>query len=60
LPPPVYQQIAANAKQLRELGMSYRAVARALGVNDKTVAKAIVWQDSARWSRRPADSSPLA
>jgi hypothetical protein len=41
--PPVYQQIAPKAKHLRELGMSNRAVAEALGVSDKTVAKAGRW-----------------
>lgn len=33
--------IAEKAKQLRELGMSARAIARALEVSDKTVAKAL-------------------
>lgn len=39
--PPVYQQIAREAKHLRELGMSMKRIARALRVDDKTVAKAI-------------------
>jgi CRP-like cAMP-binding protein len=38
---PVYLRIAEKAKQLRELGMSDRAIAEALGVSDKTVAKAV-------------------
>jgi predicted transcriptional regulator len=38
---PVYLEIAANARHLRELGMSDKAIARALGVSDKTVSKAI-------------------
>jgi hypothetical protein len=46
-PLPVYQQIAPKAKHLRELGMSHKAIARALGVNDKTVTKAIAWFMSA-------------
>jgi hypothetical protein len=37
---PMYLMVAAEAKHLRELGMSERAIARALGVSDKTVAKA--------------------
>jgi len=40
---PIYQEIARIALQLRELGMSDRAVAARLGVTDKTVAKAVGW-----------------
>lgn len=40
---PVYQQIAPEAKHLRELGMSMRGIAQALGVDDKTAAKAVHW-----------------
>jgi hypothetical protein len=40
---PVYQEIARNALQLRQLGMSDRAIAARLGVTDKTVAKAVIW-----------------
>ncbi len=40
---PVYQQIAPKAFQLQQIGMSNLAIARRLGVNDKTVAKAIAW-----------------
>jgi IS30 family transposase len=36
-----YRRIAAKARQLRELGMSHRAIARSLGVSGKTIAKAI-------------------
>jgi hypothetical protein len=39
---PVYEQIAGKAQHLRELGMSDKAIARALQVSDKTVAKAIM------------------
>ncbi len=42
-PPPVYQQIAERVKHLRELGMSNRTIAGALGVDGKTVAKAVDW-----------------
>jgi len=38
---PVYVRIAEKAKQLRQLGMSDRAIGRALGVSDKTVAKGL-------------------
>jgi hypothetical protein len=41
--PPIYQQIAAKAFQLQQLGMSNSAIARRLEVTDKTVAKAIGW-----------------
>jgi hypothetical protein len=37
---PVYRTIAEKAKRLRELGWSYRAIARGLGVSDKTAGKA--------------------
>lgn len=40
-PPPVYQQIVGKVEHLHELGMSNRAIARAIGVDDKTVAKAL-------------------
>jgi len=37
----VHLEIAEKAGQLHELGMSDRAIARALGVTDKTVAKSL-------------------
>jgi len=37
---PLYLRIAGKAEHLRELGMSNKAIARALSVSDKTVAKA--------------------
>jgi len=40
---PIYQQIAAKALQLRQLGLSDSAIAKRLNVSDKTVAKAIAW-----------------
>ncbi len=40
---PLYQQVAQKALHLRELGLSLSAIARRLGVTDKTVAKAISW-----------------
>ena len=42
-----YQAISARAQRLRRLGMSAASIARALGVTDKTVAKAIRWMVSA-------------
>jgi len=41
--PPIYQQIAPKAFQLQQLGMSRSAIARRLGVTDKTVANARAW-----------------
>ena len=51
-PPPVYQQIAEKAKHLHELGMSNRAIARVLGVDDKTVAKAVCCRGNCRSGTR--------
>jgi len=41
VPPFVYLQIAEKASELRRLGMSACAIARALKVTDKTVARAL-------------------
>jgi orotate phosphoribosyltransferase-like protein len=38
---PVYLRIADKAKHLRDLGMSDKAIARALDVSDKTVTKSL-------------------
>ena len=38
---PLYQRLAPEAERLRQLGLSLRRIARALGVDDKTVAKAL-------------------
>jgi DNA-binding transcriptional regulator YhcF (GntR family) len=38
---PVYQQIAAKALDLSQLGLPFSRIAEALGVTPKTVAKAI-------------------
>ena len=40
---PVYQQVAQKARHLRDLGLSCCAIARKLGVDDKTVARALRW-----------------
>jgi len=42
-PPPIYQRIARKALHLRELGLTDTAIARRLGVSDKTVAKGMRW-----------------
>ncbi len=39
----VYQNIARKAMHLNDLGLSNSAIARRLGVTDKTIAKAIMW-----------------
>lgn len=36
-----YQQIAAEAWRMRQLGMSLRAIGRAFGVDEKTVRDAL-------------------
>jgi hypothetical protein len=41
--PPRYQQIAEKALHLNLLGLSHEAVARHIGVDGKTVAKALSW-----------------
>jgi hypothetical protein len=41
--PPLYQRIALQAQHLRQLGLSFSAIAEHLGVTDKTVSKAISW-----------------
>ena len=41
--PPIYQQIAPKAFQLQQVGMSDSAIAKRLGITDRTVAKAIDW-----------------
>ena len=43
---PIYQRIAPKALQLRELGLRDKAIARRLGVTDKTVTKAVRWLKS--------------
>jgi DNA-binding CsgD family transcriptional regulator len=41
--PPKYQQIAEKALHLNQLGLGNEAIARHLGVDGKTVAKALSW-----------------
>jgi len=41
--PPRYQQIAEKALQLKKLGLCNEAIGRHLGVDGKTVAKALNW-----------------
>jgi len=40
---PRYQQIAEKALHLKRLALSNEAIARHLGINGKTVAKALSW-----------------
>ena len=42
--PPVYQNISEEVENLSLLGLSNCSIAQHLGVNDKTVAKAIRWR----------------
>jgi hypothetical protein len=42
---PIYLQIADKAKHLRDLGMNDKAIARVLGVSDKTAAKSLARRD---------------
>jgi len=37
----LYQEIAEKAGQLRKLGMSYREIGRQLGIDSKTIKKAL-------------------
>jgi hypothetical protein len=41
--PPLYQRIAPEVMHLQRLGLCNRRIAKALGVDDKTVAKAYRW-----------------
>jgi hypothetical protein len=41
--PPIYQQVAPKASQLKQLGMRNSVIAKRFGVTDRTVAKAIAW-----------------
>jgi UDP-N-acetylmuramoylalanine-D-glutamate ligase len=41
--PPIYQQIAPKAFQLQHVGLSSSAIARRIGVTDKTMTKAVDW-----------------
>jgi hypothetical protein len=40
---PIYQQIAPKALLLQQLWLSNLAIAKRLGVTDKTAAKAVSW-----------------
>ncbi len=40
---PTYQRIAREVERLRALGLSFNKIAEHLGVDDKTVAKALGW-----------------
>ena len=40
---PTYQRLAREVERLRALGLSFNKIAEHLGVDDKTVAKALSW-----------------
>ncbi|HSE15113.1 MAG TPA: hypothetical protein VLB08_05935 [Candidatus Deferrimicrobium sp.] len=42
---PIFQRIAEQAENLKQLGLSNSKIAQLLGVDDKTVVKAIRWQN---------------
>ena len=44
-PPFPYQALVEKAARLKRLGLSAAAIARSLGVTDKTIAKAIRWKE---------------
>jgi transposase len=52
--PFAYQYLAEKADKLQCLGMSAAAIARALGVTDKTIAKALRF--ARRKTRNPSES----
>jgi hypothetical protein len=41
--PPKYQQIAEKALRLNQLGLNNETIARQLGVDGRTAAKALRW-----------------
>jgi len=41
---PVYQQVASKALHLQQLGLRPAAIARRLGMDRKTVVKALTWR----------------
>ena len=45
---PLYQRIAQRANQLRLLGLNCACIAGHLGVDEKTVAKAVRWLNEGR------------
>jgi hypothetical protein len=40
---PLYQRLATEITRLRRLGLSRRRIGKALGIDDKTVGKALYW-----------------
>jgi transcriptional regulator with XRE-family HTH domain len=51
---PIFLQIAARARHLRELGLTLEAIGRELGVSARTVAKALASTDFGARGIRPA------
>ena len=45
---PLYQRIVPEVAHIQRLGLCNRGIAKALGVDDKTVAKAASWTQDVR------------
>jgi hypothetical protein len=43
---PLYQKLAPEITRLRRLGLSRRRIGEALGIDDKTVGKALRWHQN--------------
>jgi len=43
---PIYQRIARDVERLRALGLSLNKIAEHLGLDDKTVAKGLRWNQN--------------
>jgi hypothetical protein len=42
----IYQKLAPKIKEMKALGMSYREIARSLGIDKKTIGKALAFRAS--------------
>jgi len=47
-PPPLYQQIAAKAMHLRDVGMTFLEIGERLGIDRWTVGRAVRWMQKVR------------
>ena len=47
-PPPSYQQIAAKAMHLRDLGTTFLKIGERLGIDRWTVGRAVRWMQKVR------------
>jgi DNA-binding NarL/FixJ family response regulator len=43
--PPQYQKLGLEIARLRQLGFSRRRIGKELGIDDKTVEKALRWRE---------------